>query len=86
MKRLITKELKYIPSLFFQRFVHTTQLYEAIPSTPLLGTLAQIFCNDYSPFTSICASFLYSAGGFSPDQLNTVVTLDLFILGTIILY
>ncbi|KAF2890401.1 hypothetical protein ILUMI_15772 [Ignelater luminosus] len=55
-----------------EAFVHTTQFYEVLPSTPLFGLLAQIFCNDYSPFqNSICAGIFYVAGGYSPDQLNT---------------
>ncbi|KAF2886585.1 hypothetical protein ILUMI_19589, partial [Ignelater luminosus] len=51
-------------------FVNITQLYEVLPSTPLFGSLAQIFCNDYSALRSVCASIYYSAGGYTPNQLN----------------
>ncbi|KAF2888027.1 hypothetical protein ILUMI_18146, partial [Ignelater luminosus] len=50
-------------------FVDRYRLYELLPHSPLLATLAQTFCNDNSPFQDVCASIIYTAVGYS-NQFN----------------
>ncbi|KAF2889576.1 hypothetical protein ILUMI_16597, partial [Ignelater luminosus] len=52
-----------------QAFVDRYHLYEVLPHSPLLATIAQTFCNDNSPFQGICAFFIHMSVGYS-NQLN----------------
>ncbi|KAF2890007.1 hypothetical protein ILUMI_16166, partial [Ignelater luminosus] len=52
-----------------QAFVDRYLLYELLPYSPLLATLAQTFCNDNSPFQNVCASIIYTTFGYS-NQFN----------------
>ncbi|KAF2887743.1 hypothetical protein ILUMI_18430 [Ignelater luminosus] len=51
--------------------IRPNELHEVLPRTPMYGTLAQIFCNDYSPLRHACVEIVYFlTGGHSGDHLN----------------
>ncbi|KAF2889566.1 hypothetical protein ILUMI_16607, partial [Ignelater luminosus] len=51
--------------------IRPNELHEVFPHNQLYGSLAQIFCNDYSPLQHICVQiFHFLAGGPSENQFN----------------